>query len=55
MPFEGVLRFGNTETMRCDATHDGGFTTLPHAENCPAHMHPLYWMHSGLPGSGYEV
>src|SRR5689334_15976149 len=23
--------------------------------NCPAHWQPLYWMHSALPGAGYEV
>src|SRR4051812_12828504 len=40
--------------MSCDETQASDF--LPsHAENCPAHMQPLYLMHSSLPGSGYEV
>jgi len=55
MPFEATLRFGNTATMSRDATHDSGFTQLPHSENSPSYRHPLSWMHSGLPGSGYEV
>src|SRR4051812_22250497 len=36
------------------ATHDFDCVPLTKA-NWPAHMHPLNWMHSALPGSGYEV
>src|ERR1039457_344035 len=49
-----VAKSGKTETMLCDWTQLSGMTG-PHAENMPSYKHPLYLMHSSLPGSGYEV
>src|SRR5258708_7137039 len=54
MPFEALLRFGNTETMLCFWTQ-ACVSVWGQAANMPSYWQPLYWMHSALPGAGYEV